>query len=131
MCVSGKWIYNKYIRQSLFVDCGHCPACLQQKANKRTQRIKNNLRDDEVCIFLTCTYAPECVPYIKRTDLVSKNFPIPIYRQVKRYQAKTKKGLRLHQSAGFKPEQIGEIEFIEPELWIIFSLRIYPYCITL
>lgn len=124
MCVNSKWIYNKYIRKSLFVNCGHCPACLQQKANKRTQRIKNNFYSDDVCVFLTLTYAPECVPFILVSDLVSKNFPIPIYRSSKRYQAMTKDGLCLFHRTS--PNIIGSIDLIDDEYYQSFSVNSLP-----
>lgn len=68
MCVNRKEIVNRYTGKSLVVDCGHCPACLQSKANKRRARIKNQLQDHEN-YFVTLTYDTRFAPYIYERDL--------------------------------------------------------------
>ena len=72
MCDFTKYVYNKYIRKSLAVECGKCPACLQRKANSRAMRIRNH-NDGKLCLFVTCTYDNRFVPYVKVDDL----FPSP------------------------------------------------------
>lgn len=70
MCTKGKWIYNKYCHSSFFVKCGHCPACLQEKANARTARIRHETEDlNYVPLFFTFTYNNTNIPYILREDL--------------------------------------------------------------
>ena len=68
MCDYAKYVYNKYIRKSLLVECGKCPACLQRKANARAMRIRNH-NDGRLCLFLTCTYDNRFVPYVNVDDL--------------------------------------------------------------
>lgn len=55
------------------VDCGRCPACIQQKANYRARRIINNSVDIlENCdrLFITLTYKNKYLPYIKYDELI-------------------------------------------------------------
>lgn len=68
MCVNRKQIVNRYTGKSLVVDCGHCPACLQAKANKRCARIKNQLPEHDN-YFVTLTYDTRFAPYIYERDL--------------------------------------------------------------
>lgn len=94
MCTHRHTIINPYNGKELVVNCGHCPACKQEKAIKRTQRIKNHYSSELSCAFVTLTYRNECVPYIRSTDLFNcnqsynlhtllddeYNFHLPIYR---------------------------------------------------
>ena len=73
MCTHKKYVTNPYTGERLLVPCGKCAACLQEKANKRTVRIKNHCSDDLTCLFVTLTYRNECVPYIRYTDLINCN----------------------------------------------------------
>lgn len=47
----------------IVVNCGHCPACLQEKAIKRANRIRNNVSSDMMTLFVTLTYRNAAVPY--------------------------------------------------------------------
>lgn len=75
MCTNQRQIVNKYTGAKLFVKCGKCPACLQEKAAHRVSRIKANDSDDTETFLLTLTYRNECVPYVRRDDayLFSRN----------------------------------------------------------
>ena len=73
MCDFTKYVYNKYIRKSLAVECGKCPACLQRKANARAMRIRNH-NDGKLCLFITCTYDNRFVPYVKVDDLFPSSY---------------------------------------------------------
>ena len=70
----------------MYVNCGHCKSCLQQKASYRVQRIKNNDSDGMQCYMLTLTYARHNSPYIKRDEayLFSKGelSELNVYRDV-------------------------------------------------
>lgn len=68
MCVHRREIYNPYTGKPLVVDCGHCPACLQAKANRRASRIKQQLNDHDN-YFVTLTYDSRFAPYIYQRDL--------------------------------------------------------------
>lgn len=73
MCYNYRWIKNPYNAQLYYVRCGHCVPCLQEKANKRVERIKNEYLSAPsscglVCIFLMLHYDNNHVPYVRRSD---------------------------------------------------------------
>lgn len=85
MCINMQWVRNKYSQQKILVKCGKCPACQQEKANRRKRRILNNSSKGTIALFITLTYAPNYLPYIEREDipyLKSENgfFKVPVYR---------------------------------------------------
>lgn len=87
MCVNKRFIKNPYTRETLLVSCGHCPACLQEKADKRALKIKNSVGKRDYAIFATFTYENEHIPYIAKSDLMMaathnqfKQVEVPIYR---------------------------------------------------
>ena len=80
MCVNMKRYYNKWQRCWNYSPCGHCPACLQSKAFKRTKRIKNATYNGYIYLFVTLTYNNACVPYLKREELHDNVSHINIYR---------------------------------------------------
>ena len=79
------------------VKCGHCPACQQEHANLRRNRIMSTMKDGDCSLFCTLTYKNDCVPYILRSDIVQaiklfKNFDdvqfiLNIYRDTDFYFA--------------------------------------------
>ena len=81
MCTHTKLIRNPYTRDTLRVNCGKCPACLQQKASFRANRIRNNSRAGDVTLFVTLTYKNEFIPYILEKDLADGVCQLPVYRQ--------------------------------------------------
>lgn len=78
MCLNKRWIYNKYIDQKIFVSCGHCEACQQEKANKIMAKINNTFGSDYQCFFVTLTYRNPYITYIRRSEIGV--FPLPVYR---------------------------------------------------
>lgn len=74
MCTNNRWIINKYTGERVLVKCGHCPSCLQEKAQRNVKRIKFEhnkiLSDGNVQMFITLTYASGWCPYVKVKDLV-------------------------------------------------------------
>ena len=68
MCINKRFIVNPYTKRSLYVNCGYCPACLQEKAIRRVRRIKNTESDANECMMVSLTYARGCVPYIDRSE---------------------------------------------------------------
>lgn len=71
MCTNTKWITNKYTGRSVLVNCGHCAACQQEKANRRTARIHHeSMLTGYVPLFCTLTYTNGNIPYIYKSDLV-------------------------------------------------------------
>lgn len=83
MCTKGSWIHNKYTGSQVFVSCGHCPSCLQEKANKRVELIQNHTKLSGLCcLFITLTYANEYVPYICKNEIYKspEHTSIDVYR---------------------------------------------------
>ena len=80
MCTHCRYIFNPYSRKNVLVRCGHCDACKQEAAAKRAIRIRNNVTDGTVALFVTLTYSNNYVPYVLRSDLESNDFEINVYR---------------------------------------------------
>lgn len=81
MCTNIKEIYNKYTRQTMYVKCGKCIPCLQEKAFLRANRIRNNIDGSHTALFFHLTYADAYIPYVKMDELLlnSQNF-VSVYR---------------------------------------------------
>ena len=89
MCVNTRRIFNKYSGTWLQVNCGRCPACRQQKADARARRIRATHQSGKLCLFITLTYAPNYLPFIKLDELKEKPAKLNIYRNaVCRYVSK-------------------------------------------
>lgn len=80
MCVNGRFIRNRYINKSFFVKCGHCPSCLQEKANRRMMRIYDEYSPKYLAFFVTLTYKRDACPYFRVEDYKNKLNPLPLYR---------------------------------------------------
>lgn len=65
-----------------YFNCGRCPACLQQKADRRARRIQAHHPKGTKCYFITLTYSNEYVPYIDPRDIECFCGPqsVPVYR---------------------------------------------------
>lgn len=87
MCLRRRYIVNSYTGRRLSVKCGKCPACLQEKAINRTNRIRNNydaVNKSCLVLFCTFTYSNECVPYFHPSEL-RKTDVLTIYRDTHNY----------------------------------------------
>lgn len=73
MCTHTKLVFNPYINRSVRVACGRCPACIQAKAVKRANRIRNATRLGYVNLFITLTYSNDFVPYISKKSITGKS----------------------------------------------------------
>lgn len=80
MCTNGRWIHNHYTHKKVFVKCGKCKACLQEKACARANRMRHDVKVGCIQFFCTFTYAPAFVPYILRDELKGDSLDINIYR---------------------------------------------------
>lgn len=100
MCVNGKYVYNRYIRRTLFVDCGKCPACKQAKAARRASRIRNNIKNGEIALFLTLTYRNEYVPYVWIKDVADGVNELEVYREKTVRLVRSKIGYRQKYAVG-------------------------------
>lgn len=86
MCVNCHYVYNKYIHKRILVPCGKCHECLQDKADKRAQRIRYNVTGDTFCWFVTLSYDNNHVPFVNMADFIghdlSNGINLPIYRGI-------------------------------------------------
>lgn len=84
MCTNQRLIKSPFMRRPMYVKCGHCSSCQQEKANNRVNRIINSQRDDYVTFMVSLTYSQCCAPYILRSDaeqFVKHQIScLPIYR---------------------------------------------------
>lgn len=98
MCSNKKWIENFYTGSTVLVNCGHCAACKQEKANKRTTRINLQSKFDVpkgfTTLFITLTYDNDTVPYILKSDyesfVLGGNDFIPVYRDYNKFIVRDK-----------------------------------------
>lgn len=83
MCTNCRYIYNRFSRRHVLVKCGKCPACQQEKAMKRANRIRNHSVDGQLCLFVTLTYSNDYVPYIRKSDIFNDNCTgeVSVYRR--------------------------------------------------
>lgn len=86
MCINQRWITNKYTHKQLFVKCGHCKSCLQEKACHRVSRIKATDTNDNECIIVTLTYNRNSCPYVDRSEAYAfangQSDSLNVYRDV-------------------------------------------------
>lgn len=68
MCTNLRLIKTAFMKRPIYVKCGRCKACLQEKAMKRVTRIKNTDSTDFACLLVTLTYRPGCAPYVLRDE---------------------------------------------------------------
>lgn len=84
MCTHQYRIINRYTNKELYVKCGKCPACLQEKASYRVSRIKAQDSSDLVTLLVTLTYRRYDCPYVLRDDAYKfahgDILKLPVYR---------------------------------------------------
>ena len=68
MCSNSRYIFNRYSHKFVLVSCGKCEACRQEKAQRRSNRIRNHSKDGYITLFCTLTYAPDFLPYVYKDD---------------------------------------------------------------
>ena len=109
MCVNQRLITNPYTKRQLYVNCGKCPACLQEKAIHRVRRIKNTETDALECMMVSLTYARGCAPYIDRSE--AYNFAharlpyLNVYRDSSFRRVRVGKGYDKHSNKAIEHEQ--------------------------
>ena len=110
MCVNTHYVYNRFVRKTMLVDCGKCPACLQKKANRRATRIRHNTKEGEIALFITLTYDNHYCPYILLDDLKDQVQELPVYRDydIGHYRVKNKDNGQYEFALFSKP--LGEID---------------------
>lgn len=86
MCTNTRFVHNPHDGYKYLVSCGHCEACLQEKANRHVNRIRSEqLSGTYLGVFVTLSYENQYIPYIKSSEVEAfKNSPlentISVYR---------------------------------------------------
>lgn len=113
MCTNQREITNKYTGKKLYVKCGKCPACLQEKAAYRVSRIKANDSPYTDCLMVTLTYRRHDCPYVLRSEAYEfaqgKAFDIVRYCSLsdhKEYQQKVYLPLRVYRDSKYRRVRI-------------------------
>lgn len=125
MCTNQRWITNRYTGNKIYVKCGHCKACLQEKANRRAQRIKNEFTSDRIILFVGLTYDRDSCPYILESDLHSRKQVLPVYRAYRLVRAYDKLNKRFYRKRIYEPEELTQL--INPNYEQIGKLRSLAY----
>lgn len=96
MCTHQRFVFNRYTHQDFLVKCGKCPACLQEKAYKRSYRIMCETSPDKIGLFVTLTYDRSSCPFVLKSDLDKKPDMLNIYREhtTRRVRVHTKSGIQ-------------------------------------
>lgn len=76
MCTNRKYIINRYTGKRLLVNCGKCEACLQEKADRRAQKIRFSFPKGYIGLFTTLTYDNAHLPVIPKYTIGSGMSPI-------------------------------------------------------
>lgn len=113
MCTNMRYIYNKHLNRAVYVPCGKCPACLQQKANYRANRIRNNVSAGTLALFVTLTYKPVAVPYVLREDLLNKTLDVPVYRDSSYRRVRVTGGYDIKEVGKYGRHQINTISLTQ------------------
>ena len=80
MCTNKRWILNPYNHKKYFVECGKCLSCQQKKANRNAAKIRNNRTRNVRVLMVNLTYANDCVPYIRKSEVALKPVCLNVYR---------------------------------------------------
>ena len=126
MCYHTKVVKIKNSNKTIRVNCGHCPACMMEKAIRHKNMIDNHLSNGNVYIFFTLHYSNSSCPYVYLDDIQSKKV-ITVYRDSFSYKATSKFG-KVRQKKTFGLCELGEKvneTFVEPYT-TMFSIRISP-----
>lgn len=87
MCTHQRLIYSPYLRYPIYVKCGKCKSCLQEKAQLRTKRIHHTYKKGLICMMATLTYSRFNAPYILRDEAFDfahgKLTSLNVYRDIK------------------------------------------------
>lgn len=97
MCTNQREIVNKYTGHRLYVPCGKCEACQQEKAAHRVSRIKSNLKEGYVTLLVSLTYNRFSCPYVDKQEAyefsIGKRMYLNVYRDCSKRKVRTvKKG---------------------------------------
>ena len=91
MCYNTREIKLQNSNKTIRVNCGHCPACMMEKAIRNKNMIDNHLSKNNVYIFFTLHYSNSSCPYVYSDDVHSKKV-ITVYRDSMSYRVTSSNG---------------------------------------
>lgn len=78
-CYHPSRVFNPYIDEYVWVDCGHCESCLNRKSSMLSQRVQAECKQHKWSLFFTLTYDNAHLPVLSfdfDTDTFSLDRPI-------------------------------------------------------
>ena len=100
MCTNQRLIVNKYTGHELYVPCGKCEACQQEKAAHRVSRIKSNLKDGYITLLVSLTYNRFSCPYVDKQEAyefsIGKRMWLNVYRDCEKRKVRCVKNGNLY-----------------------------------
>lgn len=78
-CLHPQRIYNKYIKQWMYVPCRHCEACRISGANGKAHMLAKEMEKYPYKYFVTLTYKNDCVPFITEFSNMVCRLASPVY----------------------------------------------------
>lgn len=82
MCLNKRFVKNQYTGRSVLVKCGHCAACMQEKANNRKLRLLNHRPAGYDVYFFHLTYEDGFLPFFYIDDICELDTKVNIYRRM-------------------------------------------------
>lgn len=63
-CYHPSRVYNQFIDEYVWVDCGHCESCLNRKSSMLSQRVQDECKQHKWSLFFTLTYDNAHLPVL-------------------------------------------------------------------
>lgn len=111
MCTHQRLVKNVYTGATFYVKCGKCKACLQEKAYKRSYRIKCEVCPEKIALFVTLTYDRSSCPFVLQSDIDDRKEILPVYREfsTRRVRKVTSNGVKYLDRRIYEPVLLNEI----------------------
>lgn len=78
-CEHPKRVYNKYLKEYVWVACKSCPTCLKRYQAYWTSRLEAERRNSVFSLFVTLTYEDKFLPRLHRNDVFKDGKVIEAY----------------------------------------------------
>ena len=110
MCTHNKWVHNRYTGEALYVQCGVCPSCQQEKADRLYARIcAHERKGNRFSIFVTLNYNNQSLPYVLLDEVIDSPSCFNVYRHIKFTTSRNKVGRGFHTDRIYGRNVIGTI----------------------
>ena len=110
MCTHNRWVRSRYTGDSLYVKCGDCPSCQQEKGDRLYARICTHERKGKrFSLFVTLNYNNQSLPYVLLDEVKDSPSHFNVYRHIKFVTSRNKYGRGFHTDRIYGRNVIGEI----------------------